>query len=88
MFRDCKTVRLFLSFLVFVDLGEIPLCLSSFCGMGLLRISGVTIADCIEDLQSVIFFTVTLDWVQIVVSLSVNVAATCLIAFRAWQVEF
>jgi len=46
---------------------------------------GVTIADCVADTKNVKFFTVTLDWVQIIVSLSVNVVATCLIAIRAWM---
>ncbi|KAF9058869.1 hypothetical protein BDP27DRAFT_1342558 [Rhodocollybia butyracea] len=48
---------------------------------------GVTIADCVADTKNVMFWTVSLDWAQIIVSLSVNLAATCLIAIRAWQVE-
>jgi len=46
---------------------------------------GVTIADCVADTKNVMFWTVSLDWAQIIVSLSVNVVATCLIAIRAWM---
>ncbi|KAF9072060.1 hypothetical protein BDP27DRAFT_1401044 [Rhodocollybia butyracea] len=46
---------------------------------------GVSLADSALDSQTVLNnLAVTLDWVSIVLSFSVNMIATCLISFRAW----
>ncbi|KAF9072050.1 hypothetical protein BDP27DRAFT_1320997 [Rhodocollybia butyracea] len=48
---------------------------------------GVSLADCIADFSSnptTQSHAITLDWVNLVLSLSVNMIATCLIAVRVW----